>query len=144
MRLRVVAHLLAVLVTAPALAQTTAQPQVTVTLDPDGPVTVGTPVEITATVLVPTWMPDPPVWPDLQIADAITRLPERSTHPVSQRVGRESWSGVARTWQIVPQRAADYDLGQTQIALTYADPDTSQPYVMWAGTPYEHLMIPVR
>lgn len=23
------------------------------------------------------------------------------------------------------------------------NPDTSQPYVMWAGTPYEHLMIPV-
>jgi hypothetical protein len=25
-----------------------------------------------------------------------------------------------------------------------ADPDTSKPYVMWAGTPYAHLMIPVR
>ena len=25
-----------------------------------------------------------------------------------------------------------------------ATPDTSQPYVMWAGTPYAHLMIPVR
>jgi hypothetical protein len=25
-----------------------------------------------------------------------------------------------------------------------ADPDTSKPYVMWAGTPYEHLMIPMR
>ena len=25
-----------------------------------------------------------------------------------------------------------------------ADPDTTKPYVMWAGTPYEHLMIPVR
>jgi hypothetical protein len=24
------------------------------------------------------------------------------------------------------------------------DPDTSQPYVMWAGTPYAHLMIPVK
>jgi hypothetical protein len=23
-------------------------------------------------------------------------------------------------------------------------PDTSKPYVMWAGTPYEHLMLPVR
>ena len=23
-------------------------------------------------------------------------------------------------------------------------PDTSKPYVMWAGTPYEHLMVPVR
>ncbi|MBV8097322.1 MAG: hypothetical protein JO110_29570 [Acetobacteraceae bacterium] len=25
-----------------------------------------------------------------------------------------------------------------------ADPDPTKPYVMWAGTPYEHLMIPVR
>jgi hypothetical protein len=24
-----------------------------------------------------------------------------------------------------------------------ADPDTASPYVMWAGTPYEHLMVPV-
>jgi hypothetical protein len=24
------------------------------------------------------------------------------------------------------------------------DPDTTMPYVMWAGTPYQHLMIPVR
>jgi hypothetical protein len=25
-----------------------------------------------------------------------------------------------------------------------AKPDTSQPYVMWPGTPYEHLMLPVQ
>ncbi len=25
-----------------------------------------------------------------------------------------------------------------------ADPDTSVPYVMWAGTPYQHLMIPIK
>ena len=25
-----------------------------------------------------------------------------------------------------------------------ATPDTAQPYVMWAGTPYAHLMIPVQ
>lgn len=24
------------------------------------------------------------------------------------------------------------------------DPDTSRPYVMWAGTPYRHLMVPVK
>ncbi len=24
------------------------------------------------------------------------------------------------------------------------DPDTTEPYVMWAGTPYEHLMLPVK
>jgi hypothetical protein len=25
-----------------------------------------------------------------------------------------------------------------------ADPDTSVPYVMWSGTPYQHLMVPVK
>jgi len=25
-----------------------------------------------------------------------------------------------------------------------ADPDTKQPYVMWAGSPYQHLMAPVK
>jgi hypothetical protein len=25
-----------------------------------------------------------------------------------------------------------------------ADPDTSAPYIMWAGTPYQHLMAPVK
>jgi hypothetical protein len=25
-----------------------------------------------------------------------------------------------------------------------ADPDTGTPYVMWAGTPYQHLMIPIK
>ena len=25
-----------------------------------------------------------------------------------------------------------------------ADPDTKVPYVMWAGTPYQHLMVPVK
>ena len=25
-----------------------------------------------------------------------------------------------------------------------ADPDTATPYVMWAGTPYQHLMIPIK
>jgi len=24
------------------------------------------------------------------------------------------------------------------------DPDTAVPYVMWAGTPYQHLMVPVK
>ena len=52
---------LALLLAPAALAQE--GPQVKVALDPEGPVTVGTPVEVTATVLVPSYMPRPPVWP---------------------------------------------------------------------------------
>lgn len=120
------------LLPAPSLAQA---PQATLTLDPAGPVTVGTPVTVTATVLVPTFMPSPPVWPDLQIADAVTRQPARATHPVTQRIGRDSWSGVARTWQIIPQRAADYDLGAPEVAITYADPGDSHPVTATLALP---------
>lgn len=38
-------------------------------------------------------------------------------------------------------------MGATAMMAGYpatADPDTSKPYVMWAGTPYEHLMMPVK
>ena len=38
-------------------------------------------------------------------------------------------------------------MGATSMMQGYpvsADPDTSKPYVMWGGTPYEHLMIPVK
>lgn len=116
---------LAAVLAAPAFAQEA--PRASVIVDPEGPVTVGTPLRVTATVLVPSYMPSPPVWPDLQIADAITRLPDRATHPVTQRVGGESWSGIARTWEIVPQRAADYDLGTPEVVVTYADPETNAP-----------------
>lgn len=117
---------LALLLASAAQAQE-AGPQVSVAIDPQGPVTVGTPVAVSVTLLVPTFMPSPPVWPDLQIADAITRLPERATRPVTERRGAESWSGLVRTWEIVPQRAADFDLGPLRIDATYADPQTSAP-----------------
>jgi hypothetical protein len=38
-------------------------------------------------------------------------------------------------------------VGDPEIVNHYpakADPDTTLPYVMWSGTPYAHLMIPVR
>jgi hypothetical protein len=38
-------------------------------------------------------------------------------------------------------------VGDQEIVKHYPsspDPDTKQPYVMWAGTPYAHLMLPVK
>lgn len=37
-------------------------------------------------------------------------------------------------------------MNATHLMTTYptsADPDTTMPYVMWAGTPYAHLMVPI-
>lgn len=119
--IRALALLLAL--SLPAAAQET--PAIGVDLEPDGPVTVGTPVSIAITVLVPTYMPAPPAWPDLQIADAVTRLHGRATQPVTRRIGNASWSGLTRTYEIIPQRAAGYDLADATVTVTWAGADNS-------------------
>lgn len=129
--------LIALLAAPAAAAQQNGKlaPTVEVSVDPIDPVTVGTPVDVAITVLVPSFMPQPPVWPDLQIADAITRLPDRATVPITRRIGQQSWSGLTRTYQITPQRAADFDLGGAEIAVTYADPDSNEPREVTALLP---------
>jgi len=52
---------------------------------------------------------------------------------------RNHWIKTGPHVMVVGADASFYD--------TYpkgADPDTSAPYVMWAGTPYQHLMAPVQ
>jgi hypothetical protein len=53
--------------------------------------------------------------------------------------GTNHWIKTGPHIMIVGADASFYD--------TYpkgADPDTKTPYVMWAGTPYQHLMAPIR
>jgi len=102
-------------------------PQVEVTVEPPEGTTVGTPLRITLSVLAPSYLLKPPVWPDLQIADAITRVPPNASRPGSRRVGGQTWVVVSRVYELTPQQAADYTLDPQKIPLTYADPDTNQP-----------------
>jgi hypothetical protein len=49
------------------------------------------------------------------------------------------WVKTGSHVMIVGADASFYDMYPKS-----ADPDTSVPYVMWMGTPYEHLMIPIK
>ena len=49
------------------------------------------------------------------------------------------WIKTGPHIMIVGADAAFYDMYPKA-----ADPDTAAPYVMWAGTPYQHLMIPIK
>ena len=55
----------------------------------------------------------------------------RGRQSLDQDRRRTSWSSAAMRRSTIRIRRV-------------ADPDTTQPYVMWAGTPYQHLMAPVR
>lgn len=50
-----------------------------------------------------------------------------------------NWISTGPHVMIVGADASFYDMYPKT-----AQPDTSAPYVMWAGTPYQHLMIPVK
>jgi hypothetical protein len=66
---------------------------------------------------------------DASNTDPYAAKPTRSNH----------WIKTGPHLMIAGADAAFYDQYPKS-----ADPDTSRPYVMWAGTPYQHLMVPVK
>jgi hypothetical protein len=94
-----------------------------------GTVAVGESIELKVTILVPTWFTRPPVYPNLELANAITRLPDDSSYPMRERVGNESWSGIVRSYEVLPLLGASYRLGGQTVSIAYADPG-SDPVIM--------------
>ena len=112
------------------------QPIVRVAVSPES-VPVGEFATIEVTVLVPTWFAQPPVYPNLELANAITRLPPDSSYPTSERIGRDTWSGIVRKYQIYPLLGATYRLSGQAIRIAYANPggepsisDTAMPDIV--------------
>jgi len=63
-----------------------------------------------------------------------------NTDPYAPRpTAKKDWIKTGSHVMIVGADASFYDQYPKS-----AKPDTSVPYVMWAGTPYQHLMIPVK
>ncbi len=118
-------------VTVPAPAEAV-QPQVTAELTPDTAV-VGQPLVLRIKVLVPTWLPDPPGFPALDVPNVIVRLPEGASGPISESVGGETWSGVSRAYRLYPMVPGEVSLPAQTITVTYADPDTSAPVTFEAS-----------
>ena len=63
-----------------------------------------------------------------------------NTDPYATRPGPDKhWVKTGPHVMLVGADQAFYDMYPKS-----ADPDTAMPYVMWPGTPYQHLMIPVK
>ncbi|WP_109311850.1 BatD family protein [Ruegeria sp. AU67] len=107
-------------------AQTGVQPQVTAEA-PTDPVTVGQPAIVRIKVLVPTFMPSPPVFPSLEQENILVRLPERASGPISETVDGETWSGVQRSYRLYPLQAGPIEFGKQEVVVTFADPETNAP-----------------
>ena len=47
-------------------------------------------------------------------------------------------------WITTPSHTMVFPAGKLDTAIYGTDPNKGGPWIMWAGTPYEHLMIPVK
>ena len=109
----------------PAAAQdTAAAPRLTVDF-PETEAVPGQPLSLRLTVLVPTFMPEPPVWPSLETPNLLVRLPSRSTGPVSERIDGETWSGVSRHYRISPMVPGPMTLPPQEVVVTWQDLEAS-------------------
>ncbi len=87
----------------------------------------GQPLTLRITVLVPTYMPKPPVWPSYEAPNLWVRLPEKSTTSTSQRIGGGTWAGLTRKYQISPMVPGRFTLPEAEMVVTWADPQTNAP-----------------
>jgi len=93
------------------------EPVVTANIDPPR-VVVGQKVTLVVTVLAPNYMPAPPVLPDFQVRNAVTR-PLGVINQVETREGT-SYAGVRYEFAIYPQEEGSFAIANQKITVTYA------------------------
>jgi len=89
----------------------------------------GQPVVLRITVLVPTWLPKPVVFPSLEVPNVMVKLMERATTPTSKTISGESWSGVIRAYRLSPMVPGPVQIPPQQIQVTWAEPGKTDPLV---------------
>ena len=94
------------------------QPKLEVTFEETETVP-GQPLTLRLTVLVPTFMPDPPVWPDFETPNLMVRLPSKASSPTSRSIGGETWSGISRRYQVTPVVPGTFEIPAGDVKVRY-------------------------
>ena len=113
----------------PAMAAEPREPLLRMELEKRSAV-IGQPIVLRVTVLVPTWLPESPVFPSFEVPDVMVRLPSRAAGPTSERIGGETWSGVTRAYRLYPMAAGRFTIPPRRLRVTYADPETRAPITL--------------
>ncbi|AVO39077.1 BatD family protein [Pukyongiella litopenaei] len=116
---------LALVLPGPVRGQGADTPQLRVRF-PETETIPGQSLSLRLTVLVPTFMPDPPVWPSMELPNLLVRLPGRSTNPTSERIGGETWSGVTRHYRLSPMVPGNFTIPAQDVVVTWNNPATGE------------------
>lgn len=87
---------------------------------------VGQQITVEVDVFVPNFFTSAPQFPSFDIANAIVILPEGRAQNLSRTVNGEQYSGIRRTYFVIPQIKGEFVLPPASISFKYADvPGTS-------------------
>ncbi|ABG30229.1 hypothetical protein CEP88_12840 [Roseobacter denitrificans] len=87
----------------------------------------GQPLSLRVTVLVPTWLPKPVVFPTLEAPNILVQLPEGATGPASRTIDGETWSGVSRRYRVTPMVPGRVQIPAQELSVTWAEPGKPDP-----------------
>lgn len=124
--IRFLVLLLALIITGATASRAQTAPKVEVEFEETEAIP-GQPLSLRLTVLVPTWMTTPVVFPSFEWPNLMVRLPERATTPISRKVDGDTWSGVSRHYRLVPMIPGTYRIPPQDVVVTWSDPDNANP-----------------
>jgi hypothetical protein len=105
-------------------------------------VTVGQPVTLTLDVFVPTWFPQAPEFPTLDIPDAVV-VADPGNINLNEQAGGATVYGVRQEYAIYPQRAEAYRIPPIGLSIVYAiDAKPSAPTRVTAAAPAFEATVP--
>ncbi len=125
---------------APVALADTDSPFVEVNVSPES-VMVGESLRLEVIVFVPTWFSGTPVFPSFELTNSVTRLPPDSSYPTSRRINGDTWSGIVRHYQVSPLIAANFEMNNQVIKVSWANPgnpeltaEVTVPAIRYRGT----------
>lgn len=106
---------------SPPAADTGTEPIVRLSLEPAGPVELGTDSLLRVDVLVPTWFLAAPRFPEgFDLPGATVEAIRGSAQNLSEPIGGSTWAGLRRSYRIQPLNPGEFRLPELAVSLRYA------------------------
>jgi hypothetical protein len=107
-------------------------------LEPSETVTVGQPISVVVEVLVPSYFMGAPVFPDIDVRNALVVFEPRGTN-FTERIGSTTFAAQSRRYNIYPQREGTYEIAEIDVRVRYfdggpTDASVSPPVVRFRAT----------
>lgn len=103
--------------TCPALA---AGPFTEARIATEGTIVAGQQIQLEVTVFAPNYFTSAPQFPLFDLPSTIVTLPDVRAQNLNKTVDGQQFSGIRRTYLVIPQIAGEYSLPPAAISLSYA------------------------